>query len=155
MNLIAIEDGTPWYGDDADVSLSTEAWQHVVGRYDGSVIKVLRDGGALAGGTEDSTTSAILSSLPVTSYQVNIGSYGYEGHSSHTAYPFKGTMDEVRISQVARSDEWIFTAYNNQYEPGTFYSLGALEPIPEPASLMIFLGLGAIGLLLRRRKRPR
>jgi hypothetical protein len=37
---------------------------------------------------------------------------------------FNGTIDEVRISNVARSSEWIATQYNNQNDTSTFYSLG-------------------------------
>jgi hypothetical protein len=36
-----------------------------------------------------------------------------------------GTLDEVRVSSVARSADWILTEYNNQSNPPTFYSIGA------------------------------
>jgi len=51
---------------------------------------------------------------------------------------FKGSMDEVRISNIARSSGWITTEYNNQSSPGTFYSLGVEvsntsgAPVPSP-----------------------
>jgi hypothetical protein len=34
-------------------------------------------------------------------------------------------MDEVRVSDVARSADWIATEYNNQSSPGTFCALGS------------------------------
>jgi len=37
---------------------------------------------------------------------------------------FTGGIDEVRISSVARSANWITTEYNNQSAPGTFATLG-------------------------------
>ncbi|MDO8635350.1 MAG: LamG-like jellyroll fold domain-containing protein, partial [Dehalococcoidia bacterium] len=37
---------------------------------------------------------------------------------------FKGIIDESRISNTARSSQWITTEYNNQNSPSTFYSLG-------------------------------
>lgn len=37
---------------------------------------------------------------------------------------FDGIIDEVRISSTTRSTDWITTAYNNQDDPGTFFSLG-------------------------------
>ncbi len=40
---------------------------------------------------------------------------------------FNGTMDEVRIQSVARSDAWLTTEYNNQLNPGGFFSTGATE----------------------------
>jgi hypothetical protein len=41
---------------------------------------------------------------------------------------FNGIIDEVRISKIARSANWISTEYNNQYSPSTFVSIGAEEP---------------------------
>ncbi|MFX1279204.1 MAG: DUF2341 domain-containing protein [Promethearchaeota archaeon] len=43
-----------------------------------------------------------------------------------------GIIDEVRISNVARSDGWIITEYNNQYDPSTFFLVGpemSLKPL--------------------------
>lgn len=37
------------------------------------------------------------------------------------------TLDELRISNVARSVAWISTEYNNQFNPSTFYSVGSEE----------------------------
>ncbi|MCK4649723.1 DUF2341 domain-containing protein [Candidatus Pacearchaeota archaeon] len=37
---------------------------------------------------------------------------------------FQGLIDEVRISNVARTAGWIATEYNNQYSPDSFYSVG-------------------------------
>ena len=38
---------------------------------------------------------------------------------------FKGGLDEVRISNTARTAGWIATEYNNESSPGSFYSVGA------------------------------
>lgn len=38
---------------------------------------------------------------------------------------FDGSLDEVRISDIARSADWIKTEYNNQNSPSTFMSVGA------------------------------
>jgi hypothetical protein len=38
---------------------------------------------------------------------------------------FDGMIDEVRVSSVVRSDDWIATEYNNQNSPGTFYNVSA------------------------------
>ena len=40
---------------------------------------------------------------------------------------FNGALDEVRISDVERSAEWVSTEYNNQSNPACFYSVGTLE----------------------------
>jgi hypothetical protein len=44
-------------------------------------------------------------------------------------YPHNGMLDEVRVSNIARSQGWITTEYNNQNAPTTFYSLTAEEAI--------------------------
>jgi hypothetical protein len=45
--------------------------------------------------------------------------------------PFGGIIDEVRISTIARTDSWIETSYNNQFNPSAFYkSIGSQEDIP-------------------------
>lgn len=38
------------------------------------------------------------------------------------------TFDETRFSNVARSADWILTEYNNQFDPTTFYAIGAATP---------------------------
>jgi hypothetical protein len=41
--------------------------------------------------------------------------------------PWGGYLDEVRLSNSARSAGWIATEYNNQYAPSSFYTEGAEE----------------------------
>ncbi len=48
---------------------------------------------------------------------------------STPAYDFEGIMDEVRISDVTRSADWIATEYNNQSNPLGFVSQVNAEPI--------------------------
>ncbi len=43
----------------------------------------------------------------------------------------KGGIDEVRMSNVARSPAWIQTSYNNQKDPLAFYTVGSEETIPQ------------------------
>ena len=38
---------------------------------------------------------------------------------------FNGTIDEVRVSNVVRSEGWINTSYHNQNSPSTFYTVGS------------------------------
>ena len=40
---------------------------------------------------------------------------------------FLGMMDEIRLSDVVRSQEWIQTEVNNQTNPGAFLAVGAAE----------------------------
>jgi hypothetical protein len=45
-------------------------------------------------------------------------------------YSFDGRVDEVRISNIERSSEWIRTCYQNQNFPSDFISVGFEEPHP-------------------------
>jgi len=40
---------------------------------------------------------------------------------------FQGDIDEVEVAKTQRSPEWIRTAYNNQFQPDTFYLLDGEE----------------------------
>jgi hypothetical protein len=41
---------------------------------------------------------------------------------------FSGTIDEVRVADTPRSLAWIQTSFNNQGNPGTFYTVGPEQP---------------------------
>jgi len=40
---------------------------------------------------------------------------------------FQGLIDEIRVSNIARSASWIATEYNNQNNPESFYTIGEEE----------------------------
>jgi hypothetical protein len=42
---------------------------------------------------------------------------------------FDGILDEIRVSNIERSDDWITTEYNNQNSSGSFYFIGQEEII--------------------------
>jgi hypothetical protein len=63
------------------------------------------------------TTDATVDSLGISGTNLNIGRM-----TDGTGY-FNGALDEVRISSVARSAPWVTTEYNNQFTPGSFYSV--------------------------------
>lgn len=44
---------------------------------------------------------------------------------------FDGYIDEMRISNVSRDDDWIITKYNNQFNPSSFYSIGEEQEVEE------------------------
>ena len=65
---------------------------------------------------------------------LNDGSYTYlgigaSGSTSQGAffYYMDGRVDEVRISNVARSAGWIITTFNNENDPASFYSVEVEE----------------------------
>jgi RHS repeat-associated protein len=51
---------------------------------------------------------------------------------------FNGSIDEVTISDIPRSGDWIQTEYNNQGSPSTFYTFGSattVQAVPSAISL--------------------
>ncbi|MHA2332664.1 MAG: DUF2341 domain-containing protein, partial [Candidatus Hodarchaeales archaeon] len=55
-----------------------------------------------------------------------------------SSYQFKGLFDEIRLSNIARSSDWILTEYNNQYDPSSFYSISYEELLPDVWSIPLF-----------------
>ena len=47
---------------------------------------------------------------------------------SSGGYYFSGAINEVRVSSIGRSADWIATEYNNQSNPSTFASMGPANP---------------------------
>ena len=98
-----------------DYSVSTitlNTWTFVAFTYDGSNIRVYNDG-ALVG------TVAETGTLVATSDVVVIAT----NDTGATDRFWPGRIDEVRLSNVARSTEWFSTQYSNQNSPSTFISL--------------------------------
>jgi hypothetical protein len=48
----------------------------------------------------------------------------YVGNRPAGDRAFNGLIDEVRVSSVSRSSDWIGTQYRNQSDPGTFLTVG-------------------------------
>jgi len=82
-----------WNGSVCNVSPTVGEWNYIAGTYNGSVLI------CYINGVYTSSTSA---SLSLSSTALNIGKAGYSGQ----AY-FSGIIDEVRISNVARTAEEI------------------------------------------------
>lgn len=54
-------------------------------------------------------------------YDVSFGNLYYKGNWDEQA--LHGYLDEVRISNIIRTPEWISTSYNNQNDPSGFFTL--------------------------------
>ena len=104
-------------------SISNNAWHHGVATFNSGSLILYVD--KVSVGSWTGVT------LAVTAANTFIGQRG-----DNLEY-FNGSMDEVRISNIARSPQWISTEYNNQNSPSTFSSTGA-----EAAASGATLGLG-------------
>ena len=54
----------------------------------------------------------------------------YGGNADRNDRWFDGRMDEIRVSNIMRSDGWISTEHNNQSDPDNFYTLGPQTLFP-------------------------
>ena len=90
------------------------AWTYVTLKYDASsTIHSIYLNGALA-------TSSTNSNAPqATETGIDVGTWPLFNFYSHAS------MDEFRVSTIARSADWIATEYNNQSSPSTFYNEGS------------------------------
>jgi hypothetical protein len=100
-------------------SVTTGTWHYVAGTWDGTTGRVYLDGSL--DGSIGSCTSIF---AEFTSPNMEIGGHSTSGPAPTTAY-FSGSIDEVRLSYLARSANWIKTDYNNQSSPGTFIAMGS------------------------------
>ncbi|MFX0145577.1 MAG: DUF2341 domain-containing protein, partial [Candidatus Hodarchaeota archaeon] len=99
------EGGLSYFGS----GVTQNQWQFFCLTYDGSQMKAYRNGNQIG--------SSISKTIQQRTDDFEIGSY----HKGIELYD--GKMDEVRISSVARSRNWIRTEYNNQLNPELFYFL--------------------------------
>ncbi|MHA2248549.1 MAG: DUF2341 domain-containing protein, partial [Candidatus Hodarchaeales archaeon] len=89
-------------------------WIHVVGTYDGSNALIYING-------VEQTSQALTGTIVQTTNPLRFG--------ADPSNYFGGLVDEIRISNITRSAEWILTEYNNQNNPSSFISVGS-EEIP-------------------------
>jgi len=105
--------------------LSAGTWNHLV---------FVRSGDNLATGYSAYLNGAL--SGQASSGSLNIGNpitFGFRPDSPSQGW--NGKLDEIRISNTARSADWIAIEYNNQHLPSTFAIVGS--PAQGPSSLTI------------------
>jgi len=93
--------------------ISPNKWYYMVCTFDGSTVNLYKNAG---------TPVSRESNVPDwPSENLVIGDRLAGGRQFH------GIVDEVRLSNTARSTGWIKTSYNNQNDPSSFYSVGIEE----------------------------
>ena len=105
--------------------LTANIWYLVAVTYDGDAsplnIKLLRNGvepTVYSAGSQSRTGDLVQNTWPVWAGD-NPNTAGY-GETD-------GQLDELRISNIVRSEDWLKTEYNNQYNASSFYSIGSQE----------------------------
>ena len=121
FRILLVTSGGTYKGFDSSVLSS--GWRMVHANWDGSSSVNLYNNGAL--NNETSIAAGTLTTIS-SANNTNIGRTGDGGEYA----PYDGLIDEVRVSSVVRSANWITTEYNNQNSPATFYTLGSQEAAP-------------------------
>lgn len=101
LNFYAIRGNTIIYNFPTPVTADGATWQHVVGTWDSSGAKTYVNGVEVA-----SWTGNAVLTLPATPWSLISAWVGGAG------YGFNGLIDEVRISNVARTAAWIKAIFN-------------------------------------------
>jgi hypothetical protein len=96
-------------------------YHYYVFRQSGSNLSIYLDG-ALYGWTTQTSGSESLPSHNM--------SFGRSHQNPPYFYWFDGQLDEIRMSDIARSASWVNTEYNNQHSPSTFLFIGPEESHP-------------------------
>jgi hypothetical protein len=114
-------------------SISLNTWYHIVATYDGTVCLIYRNGINLVSKASTAPT------WPSQGLCI--------GDRSTFDRQFHGIIDEVRLSNVARSSGWILTCYNNQFNPSSFYTILTEEQAP-PTQTAVFVSPGSMDIVV-------
>jgi hypothetical protein len=93
-------------------------WHNAVVTYANSGTWSLYVDGQNQGSTQDQFPAGYSSSYL---YFIGVGWAGLTPQANWDWFYFNGDVDEVSISDIPRSSDWIQTEYNNQSSPATFY----------------------------------
>lgn len=108
-----------------DAVFDDSEWYHLVaiGEWNGSTQELYIDGQRV--GVDNSSASA----SPSRPRPFLIGADQRNVWYFDVRNEFDGIMDEVRILNTQLSAAWIETEYNNQNDPGSFYTIGTLQDL--------------------------
>ena len=128
MRIDISDDGTYDAGHrkryDSSIDVFDNNWHYVVFTFD-DTLRMYIDG------QEDTNLTKVyddaITSLHDSTVDVLMAAFL---NSGTPAQHFNGTIDEVRVSNNARSADWLKTSYNNQNNPGDFLTRAAEENAP-------------------------
>ena len=114
-NRLCMELNSSTYIPTTNNSVPFNQWTHFAWTFDGTAWNIYING------TLD--TPYVQSALPPNV----IGDVYIGNRADNTVSTFDGIIDDVQISNTARSASWIQTEYDNQKSPSTFYSVNPEE----------------------------
>lgn len=113
-------------GATTDVNLHDGQWHHIAATYSGSVVSLYEAGTKLKELAADN--------LPLANLAFTLGaSFASDGTHAHG---FNGYLDDLQISGLTRSADWIKLAYESQREGGkaVAFTTSKYSPLPIPVA---------------------
>lgn len=120
--LLRVSNGANKYSYSTGNIFTTGAWDYAVLVFDGTQAVNADRLKLYFNDTVPALTTT--GSLPATSANTGVA---YIGVYNDIYYYWNGYIDEVRISNVARTADWLTACYSNQNTPGTFAAAGTPE----------------------------
>jgi hypothetical protein len=105
-------------------------WHYVQGVFTGTTFKNYVDG-------VPATTTLTKIASSITPLAGNVVTMGIDHRSTTDENFYKGLMDEVRISNVIKSDDWIKAEFINQTTPSTFTDYSAAVTVTQAIAASI------------------
>ena len=133
-------------GNLGDGGTVTTGWHYIQGTFTGTSFKNYLDSVAAT----TTLTKIAASMTPLAGSVVSIGVDNRSGATPDENY-YQGLMDEVRISNVIKSSDWIRAEYTNQTTPLTFTDYSAAATINHAVAITIpgaltYTWIGASGV---------
>ena len=113
---VRVEDGTDIADAASTASINDNALHSVAGVLSTNTVTCYIDGAQDGTNTSGSTVDSLS----------NANALKIADSDHTTDYHFAGQIDEFRLSDVARSSDWLSTEYNNQSGPGAFNVYGGV-----------------------------
>ena len=95
------------------------SWNHLAATYASSTGTMYVNGSNSLSASHSNYGYAMVNSIGSAATTVNDGANGQ----------FNGVLDEVRLSNIARSNNWLAAEYSNQNAPGTWINTASQNPL--------------------------
>jgi biopolymer transport protein ExbB len=121
LGITVATGGTAFYIDDGSnntpvaPAVVVDAWTFVVGTWNNATMTIYQDG------TSAATLGGVNGTFVNNNNELRFG--GVHGTAGGNPHEFTGIIDEIKISNIARSADWVATEFNNQNSPSTFYNV--------------------------------
>jgi hypothetical protein len=98
-----VGNGTTFYSsNDSTTNVATGGYFYIAGTYDANIVRIF------VNGAQQNSNTIGAKTLSSTTSQVTIGAYGT------TSERWNGVLDEVRVSNIARSAAWLAASYKSE-----------------------------------------